>query len=277
MKEYWTCSKFADWVRGEKKPYALSWQGWAQWKKEQKTRNKVRYWLADEALGYLQNFLTWPINKFHDLKYYINNRFITRTHCLTAHASDIRPGSWSDVGSRFLPCLFNELVDFVEIEQAWHHCMWSDDAKTQFKTPWWAKGWFRVRTWRCPEAGLEYLKWASSLSLKEDMGVYPGSENYGKPTHQAIAALEILELYKWWKEVRPVRPDPHDVSGWSEICARRRSYEDDGDLLGENETPHEKLESRKALNIANHIEEDYEKEDEDMMIRLIKIRGSLWT
>jgi hypothetical protein len=38
------------------------------------------------------------------------------------------------VGNRFLPCLFNELVDFVEIEQAWHHCVWSDEAKKTILT-----------------------------------------------------------------------------------------------------------------------------------------------
>jgi len=24
----WNCSKFADWIRGEKKPYALEWGAW---------------------------------------------------------------------------------------------------------------------------------------------------------------------------------------------------------------------------------------------------------
>jgi hypothetical protein len=32
-----------------------------------------------------------------------------------------------------------------------------------------------------------------------------------------------------------------------------------------------------ALKKTHEIEEAYEKEDEDMMIRLIKIRNSLWT
>ena len=276
MNRYWSCSKIADWIRGTPKPSALSWQGWKHWKIDQQARHPVRYWIAEEGLDYVQKIIYYIPDKLHSVKYYINNRFVTRTHSLTAHARDIKPGTWCDVGNRFLPCMFNELVDFVEIEQAWHHVIWNDDAKTQFKTPWWATGWFRWRTWRCPEAGLEYLRWASSLTMKEDMGVTSADENYDKPTGQAIGALEILDLYKWWKEVRPTRPDPHDVSGWTEICAARRLTDED-DLMGENETAHQKLESRKALNIANHIEMDYEKEDEEMMIRLIKIRGALWT
>jgi hypothetical protein len=34
---------------------------------------------------------------------------------------------------------------------------------------------------------------------------------------------------------------------------------------------------KKALKLVRKIEADYEKEDEQMMIRLIKIRNSLWT
>ena len=35
--------------------------------------------------------------------------------------------------------------------------------------------------------------------------------------------------------------------------------------------------ARKALVMAHELEAQYEQEDEDMMIRLIKIRNSLWT
>jgi hypothetical protein len=34
---------------------------------------------------------------------------------------------------------------------------------------------------------------------------------------------------------------------------------------------------KKALKLVHKIEQDYEKEDEEMMIRLIKIRNALWT
>jgi hypothetical protein len=278
--KYWSSTKFANWIRGSNKPYALSWQGWAKWRKEQQANHPVRYWIAEDGLDYLQKFVTWPLDKLHDFKYYINNRFVTRTHQLTAHARDIQPGTWCDVGNRFLPCLFNELVDFVEIEQSWHHCAWSDESKTKFNIPWWAHGWFRWRTWRSAEAGLEYLKWASELTINENAGVSPGGANYGEPTSQAIHAMEILALYKWWTETRPARPDPHESSGLNTIYAQRRANrndDDDYDFMGENDSEYQKLESKKAMNICHHIEEEYEKEDTEMMIRLIRIRRGLWT
>lgn len=274
--KYWNCSTFADWLRGTAKPGAATSKGWSIWKKDAMAAHPFRYWLVEEGLYKIQNFVNYIPDRLNDVRYYINNRWVSRSHALTAHPRDIKPGQWRDLGNRFLPCMFNELVDFVEIEQAWHHVMWSSEAKTKFQTPWWRRGWLRWRTWRCPEAGMEYLNWAAGLTMNEDMGLVPSDPKYGTPTHQAIAAKEIIALYKWWTEVYPNRPDPYDVSGWSEICARRRENDPD-DLLGEDDTENEKKESRKALNIANHVEENYSKEDEAMMIRLIKIRDSLWT
>ena len=171
--------------------------------------------------------------------------------------------------------MFNELVDFVEIEQAWHHCMWDEEARKRFEVPWWRKGWLRWRTWRCPDAGIEYLIWASGLTVREDW-VDKNDPEYGKPTQQAIAAKEILELYRWWKIERPKRPDPMEASGWSAYCDMRRNRGDD--LLDfEDRTPEEAEMSKTALQKSQEMEEAYEKEDEEMMIRLIKVRQSLWT
>jgi hypothetical protein len=166
-------------------------------------------------------------------------------------------------------------VDFVEIEQAWHHCIWSDEAKTKFEVPWWRKGWLRLRTWRSAEAGMEYLRWAETLTNAEflDEDKKPDAE----PTYQAKAAKEIIELYTWWTVTYRNRPDPHDASGWTEYCEASRianggklswSGDKSPELKAMSDTAHEKL---------REIEAAYETEDEAMMIRLIKIRQSLWT
>jgi hypothetical protein len=269
---YWSCSKFADWLRGTDKPKMGTGNEWNQWKRAAKETHPVRYWIVEEGLDYVQNFVNWPADRLNDVRYYINNRWVTRSHALTAHPRDIRPGSWCDVGNRFLPCLFNELVDFVEVEQAWHHVLWDEAARKQYDVPWYRSGWLRWRTWRCPEAGIDHLKWAMALTNVEwiEEGETP------ELTHQALAAKEILELYTWWKEVYPRRPDVHDASGWSEYCAnRRRSGCDFFDM--EDRTPEEAEQGRIALDRTREIEEAYEKEDTEMMIRLVKVRQSLWT
>ena len=274
---YWSCSPFADWLRGTKKLSMGTSEQWDDWTTAAQMKHNFRYWLAEEALSHVQDFVTWPERKLNDIRYYINNRWVSRSHSLTAHPRDIKPGQWQDVGNRILPCLFNELVDFVEIEQAWHHCMWSDDAKTKFETPWWRKGWLRWRTWRCPEAGLEYLKWASELVVDKDMGATPGEKGYGEPTYQAKSAKEIIELYTWWTVTYRARPDPYDASGWTEACEAQRAANGGKLSFSTPKDPVLKKQSDKAHKLLQKIEEDYEKEDEAMMIRLIKIRQSLWT
>jgi len=151
---YWSCSRFADWLRGTPKLSAGTGKEWRQWRRAAKDAHPIRFWIVEEGLDYAQNFINWPADRFHDIRYYINNRWVSHTHRLTAHPRDIKPGSWCDVGNRFLPCLFNELVDFVEIEQSWHHVLWSDEERKKYEVPWWRRGFLRWRTWRCPEAGL---------------------------------------------------------------------------------------------------------------------------
>ncbi len=271
QSSYWSCSKFADWLRGTMKPEAADGRGWRQWEEQAKQAHPIRYWIAEEGLDRIQDFVTWPSRKINDVRYYVNNRWITRSHALTAHPRDIRPGNWCDVGNRFLPCLMNELVDFVEIEQAWHHVLWDEAARKQYGVPW-HRSFFRFRTWRSPEAGVDHLKWAMTLTNADfiEEGETP------EPTYQAKAAREILEIYTWWKEVYPKRPDVHDASGWSAYCEMRREKGYKFFDI-EDKTEEEAAQCRAALDKSQEIEKAYANEDEAMMIRLIKVRESLWT
>jgi len=276
---YWSCTPFADWLRGTKKLSAGTSEEWDDWTTAAQMKHNFRYWLAEEALGHIQDFVTWPIRKIYDIKYYINNRWVSRTHSLTAHPRDIKPGQWQDVGNRFLPCLFNELVDFVEIESAWSHIAWgSKEDRAKYNPPFWASGWWRWRTWRCPQAGIDHLDWAMTLTFGNDMGVEEDSENFGKPTGQALRARELKELYIWWTVTYRNRPDAMDASGWSAHCdAMRVKYPGSFFSSLNSKDPEDRKASDKAHKLMSKIEAQYEKEDEAMMIRLIKARDSLWT
>ena len=276
--KYWSCSRFADWLRGTPKLSAATSRDWRLWREAAKESHPIRYWIVEEGLDWLQDCVNWPLDKLNDVRYYINNRWITRSHALTAHARDIRPGTWCDVGNRFLPCLFNELVNFVEVETAWHHVMWDKEARVKYQTPWWRQHWWaRWGTeWRCAAAGVAHLEWASGLKLDSHMGIDPGHADYGQPTHQALAAREILELYHWWTEIYPRRPDVYDASGWTAYCDMRR--QNGYDLLDlESKTEEEAEQCRTALDRSTEIERAYAAEDEAMMIRLIRVRDALWT
>jgi hypothetical protein len=274
--KYWSCTPLADWIRGTKKLSAATAEEWDDWRTTAKMKHNFRYWLAEEFLDNIQDFLTWPIRKIYDIKYYINNRWVSRTHSLTAHPKDIKPGQWQDVGNRFLPCLFNELVDFVEIETAWSQIAWAEkEDAAKYNPPFYASGWWRWRTWRCPQAGLDNLKWQSELIHNEDY--CKDQPYYMKPTPQAVKAQEILALYKWWTEVYPNRPDAYDASGWTEYCEASRLSNGGKINWSSDKSPALKKQSSKAHKALQKLEADYEKEDTEMMIRLIKVRHGLWT
>jgi hypothetical protein len=273
---YWSCSKFADWLRGTKKLSVGTSEEWDDWTTAAQMKHNFRYWLAEEGLSHLQDFVTWPVRKLYDVKYYINNRWVTRSHSLTAHPRDIKPGQWRDVGDRFLPCLFNELVDFVEIETAWMQIAWNSEERHKYNPPFWASGWFRWRTWRCPQAGLDNLKWQSELIHNEEY--CKDQPYYMKPTPQAVKAQEILDLYTWWTETYRNRPDPYEASGFSAACdAQREANGGKFNWSGREKNPAIKKQMDKAHKLLQKIEIAYEKEDEAMMIRLIKVRHGLWT
>jgi hypothetical protein len=273
---YWTCSKFADWLRGTAKLKAGTSEEWDEWTTTAQMRHNFRYWLAEEGLDILQKIVYWPTDTLYSIKYYVNNRFITHTHRLTAHPRDIKPGEWRDVGNRFLPCLFNELVDFVEVELAWWHLAWSPEERPKYNMPWWAVGWWRVRTWRCPQAGLDNLEWQRQLRWKEDE-VGKDFKGLGELTPQAVKAQEILDLYTWWTTTYRNRPDPYEVSGWTAACEASRQANGGKLSWSTPKDPVLKKAQNKAHKLLQKLEADYEKEDEAMMIRLIKVRHGLWT
>lgn len=275
---YWSCTKFAEWIRGTSKISAGTEEEWRAWKSIAK-KKKVRYWLAEEGLDHLQNVINWPKNRLQDVRHYVDNRWISKTHTLTS--SNLKRGQWHEFDTRLLYSSFDSLVDFVEIELAWFHMICSDEAYKKYKTPW-HRSIFRFRVRRNPECGLEYLNWAASLCHDEEW-VDPNDPDFGKPTNQALAAQETLALYNWWKEVRPARQDPMDGSGWSNYCyERRKKAEAQGSdlilpILEGNETEEEKAHARQILEVCHEMESEQENEDTEMLIRLIKIRKYLWT
>jgi hypothetical protein len=274
---YWSCTKFADFIRGTKKPVSDTFSGWDEWRTQASAAHPIRYWIAEEGFDAVQDFFGYIPSKLNDFRCYLTNRFVSHTNALTAASIDIKPGTWCDVGNRFLPCLFNELQDFVEIEKAWMHVVWSPDSRKIYNCPWiinhWWTRWFY--RWRNPEAGIEHLNWEMSLLQDESYGLTSDDPRYNTPTPQAVTATEIKDLYLWWTEVYRNRPDPYTASGWDEICEKRYSSNPKMGYLALDEAT--RAEERKIFEKVRELEDQYHAEDEEMLIRLIKIRNSLWT
>lgn len=240
---YWSCSNFADWVRGEKKPLALGLDEWEEWRINAKSKHPIRYFIAESVLDTIQNLVLFPVDLLRTTRNWWHNRFVHKTHFLK---TGLKPGVFHELDERILYGLFNEFKEFVEVDLALSH----NDPSLKFKNG------------RCPEAGLAHLEWASKLRHGDDDFVSKGSPEYGKPTPQAKSAIEIMKLYKWWTETRPSRPDPYEVSGAANFC--------DGEKIS-------KKAKKSCFDKLYEIEKAYEDEDEKMLVKLIRIRKHLWT
>jgi hypothetical protein len=244
---HWSCSKFADWIRGEKKPFALEWGAWDEWDKQQKLKRPWRFWLSDTVLPKIQNIVYFPYDVYSTIKTYIRNRYFDKIHYLK---TGLKPGSYYDLDTRILHGLFNELVDFVEIELS-HLSKWDTNKKYKFKNG------------RCIEAAYDYFDWVTNLKYDEDYGVSENDEIYGKLTDQAKNYRKIKKLYEWWKNERPNRINPYSDPSLGDI----------DDIFSDKY-----YEQRKKLYEKTYqIELEQEEEDTKTLIELISVRKSLWT
>jgi hypothetical protein len=244
--QYWSNSKFSKWVRKTfadfEKPSALTFEGWDIWEANNKAKHPFVFWFTEDFLDDVQNFIYWPYDKWLSFKYYLSNGFVSKTHVLS---TGLKFGQYYEIDYRIIRGLFETLVDFIEIEKA-HMYSWNHP---EFKS---INKWYQP--WRCPESGLAHLAWEMTLDKPqkdEDGKELPYSEN----PRQAESAREQLALYNWWKHTRPARPDPYEASGFN----KENNYD------------------TKNHELLQKIEKQYDDEDEEMMIRLIKIRHHLWT
>jgi len=205
---YWSCTKFSDWLRGISKPLAGTSEEWRIWHNIAK-KKIFRYWLAEEGLNHLENFVYWPKNLLNKIRCYINNRWITKSHALT---SSLERGQWHDFDLRLLHAVFEELANFVEIELA---SLSINSLEKKYKVSWLG---------RSPEAGIDYLKWASELKNDD-------SPNQTQPIPQAFAALETFALYKWWKIERPNRPDAISITRQEGYNLEKKQDDEDTEML----------------------------------------------
>lgn len=213
---YWSCSEFANKIRGTIKPLSLTIDEWKDWKTKAKLAHPYRFYLAENGLTMLQNIVEFPRDLVINILSYISNRYVTQSHCLV---SDLPKGVWYDFDTRLLHAAFNELVNYVQVECATIYA----HTNTNYKVP--NRFWRYFRPWRGEGAGLNYLDWEATLCYDN------------KATPQATAAKEIKELYMWWVYVRPTRKAGEN---YSEIT-------------------------------------EYEKEDTEKLIELIKLRSHMWT
>lgn len=240
--------KIGRWVRARAGmpavPTATTMEGWDQWHKDSSAASPFLYWLLDNGYHSFRRTILYPFTLFINVVHHIRNRFITKSHLMK---TGLKPGQWHEFETRLIHGMFNELVEFVEVELANMQRICGEYQyipKYQRYFPWIITTFMLNRS---AEAGMAYLDWEASL-VHDESYCSADSPNFGKPTSQAIAAIEIKDLYYWWTAIRPNRKD---------------LYMDDASKLD--------------FHTINAEEEFREEKDEEMMNRLIKVRRAMWT
>lgn len=249
--------KFRDWF-AYNPPSAASIDGWDDFDKEFRKNAPIRYALYNT----FPKACVWPIqHRFERLTSWFRYR-IVRYHVLD---TGLEP-AYYDKDTLMLNVNFNLLKDFVEVEKAWMQHICND---TEYKMnpilehiPFYKRATFRSR-----ELGIQYLEWETTL---DD----PSLDKYERSPEQAKTAREILELYKWWVDVRPSRVEveydyPDNDDDKPTLYMLSDKYKEDNP---------EEVRAFRAWSDAHQTqEESWVKKDTEMLVRLITIRKALWT
>lgn len=256
---HWSNSKFAKWIYKKygiaKPPYATS-EDWCAWENMTHEAHPFVYKFVEEYLDNIQDIVYFPLDVWDACRVYLRNRFVDETHNIR---TKLTKGRYHELDTKILHGLFELLVDFVEVEKA----NMLHVTSSYINLPWWRRiRAFRYTTPRSRTDGLEYLEWERNLVESNHF------------TQQAMAAREIYDLYIWWKDIRPNRPDPHQISGWTAWCEERM---DGNCVLSFLNTDPDPRKTKRILNELSRIECEYRDEDEHNLMRLIKIRHNLYT
>jgi hypothetical protein len=239
----WTSSSLLKRVEeyfGVTRLYCGTAKEWDNWGSRFVIEHPYINWLYNK-IDSIQEVLQYPFYKLYDILYYIRYRYIIKTHYVP---TGLPPGEWYETDERLIFSMFNLLVDFIEIEKANMQRLCKSNSYSN--TPWYL-------IYRSREQGLQYLNWEITLT--------------GEDGRQSYTAQEQLALYNWWTEIRPNRLDPYESTGYNSHCDTRdwQLWDDVDDVL------------QPMLRQIREIQNDYNVEDTDMMIRLVRVRASLWT
>lgn len=239
-----------------------------------------------------------PFRLIEDVERFIAYRTYDKYHVVK---TDLSPGYY-DKDTILLHSVFALLVDFVEVEYASstvgsNFSKWLDKFE---KYPLVEKfllyaipNFLIYKVFGNPERksrrqlGEEHLNWIINLK--------PSPEDYLDASYtDSFNAFgrEVLELYTWWKDIRPNRPDDMDASGLSEFYDKMRDkygstnrnvpeYDESGKIkwyrMESNLNEEEEKEYRDLINKSMEIEKSYDDEDTRNLIRVMNIRKQLWT
>lgn len=232
-------------------PRSLPMGRWGMREKKLKRLYPVRFWVWDTVPDLYRDNVT---HRWRRTRNWFRYRFKDRYDIVQLELEK----DYHEPDTRLLYANFQILKDFVEIELASMHSAAEEDDSDKDEVGTFLQKFGkklrrnRRQQLRQPEKGLAYLDW----EISDTSGT------------QQSSAVEKKEIYLWWTQARPARADLYS----SELL-RDPDEEPNEDLGAIFNRPY----NREYHERRNKLEQFYHNEDEEMLIRLIKIRQSLWT
>jgi len=237
-------------------PSVATAEEWCEWEKKEREKpicyflvNTIPEWFNTNIISKISNVYYWfqyrlhPAYKYHLIK------------------TGLKPG-YHEIDNRMINGMFNILKEFCENEQPYHDWCWNNKGEKFISGK---------------EAALKSLKWQKELVYTED-DIFNDNDKHliGQLTPQAEKAIELETLYLWWVEIYPNRVDPYDCYEDPYFNNLIETKESVMKILC-NRPPEEEIKATKIYHQRDILEKQYIAEDEEMLIRLIKIRNSMWT
>jgi hypothetical protein len=262
------------------KPVALVLGGWEAWYNELRRTRPVAYFITEGLPRVYDRVITRLQQPWTTFRKRMGNRFIYGTHVLH---TGLEVGQWHETDVRLMYGMMTAVQDFVEIECAWHHCAIDPVKRKIHNMPRWrlripfVSSRDKLRNAAC---GLEYLALTTGFDRM-------GADNDPQEATDFDSAREVMIIYTWWTQVWPNRPDSTTAAGLDQFIEEvNAKYNDENSrsLVYSRfmhrfsmYTTEEQNRYRELSLISNQIREQYEAEDTEMLMRVVKIRHWLWT
>lgn len=250
---YLSNGKLADYLRkkvGVEKPAYATTTGWGDWKKEYKTNHPIMYYITEKLLNKIQDVIELPSDAWSTARSWYLNKYKYKLHYLQ---TGLKPGTYYDVDTRLEAGIFETFAQFVEIDMAYEYQNFFLGSK---------------KLYRSGEDGLKMLDYRikdestceeNIQAYKDIREIYLYIKNIYQPEHDyRDDKKQVPALYRFIAE--------KDIKYGSHILSTRNKY-----------TP-EELESYEFLSHqAGLIEAAEEKLKQHMLMKIISLRGHLWS
>jgi hypothetical protein len=263
-------TKFIDKLFRITRPTSATWDKWGEWRANFKKTRPITYFIVETIPLAWEWLYKQTVDRANASMYYCSNRFVTRTHRLDAPS--LKKGQMHELSKRMLHCNFDAYVKWCETEASVDR-VWTDEAKLKYKLPWYAStllsNFVVLRNAQC---AIDHLKWEMALFEPDE-----GQSDPASP-HQAMMAYEKMTLYVWWTKLRPARVDSWVESGLVEFWDEMDKKYSDSWIMSKNKLTAEENATYNRLSAAQSAADEAQlNEDNEMLVRLVKIRDALWT